>query len=107
MGVWDDTRSYILENKLKSIGILWASGLGASLAYQWSRPIPNSLKVIHSRVYAQALTLGSLAAVAVIEHMDHKSETSQEFVKANSRLAELERRYGFGEHGNEEPHSAK
>lgn len=177
MGVWDDTRSYILENKLKSIGeralwratssllgamhptqtwktvsvadacfadradlkdtrpqvtnddlnscclaagILWASGLGASLAYQWSRPIPNSLKVIHSRVYAQvrgwnsgsvdrglvqfhlnslshndqlheegvsndhyvvcllqALTLGSLAAVAVIEHMDHKSETSQ------------------------------
>jgi hypothetical protein len=27
--------------------------------------------------WLQALTLGSLAAVAVIEHMDHKSETSQ------------------------------
>lgn len=23
------------------------------MAYQWSRPIPTSLKIIHSRVYAQ------------------------------------------------------
>jgi hypothetical protein len=36
-------------------------------AYQWSRPIPTSLKVIHSRVYAQAITLGALGAVAAIE----------------------------------------
>jgi Hypoxia induced protein conserved region len=38
-----------------------------SQAYQWSRPIPTSLKVIHSRVYAQAITLGALGAVAAIE----------------------------------------
>jgi len=38
-----------------------------SQAYQWSRPIPTSLKVIHSRVYAQAITLGALGAVASIE----------------------------------------
>jgi hypothetical protein len=36
-------------------------------AYQWSRPIPTSLKIIHSRVYAQAITLGALGAVAAIE----------------------------------------
>lgn len=36
-------------------------------AYQWSRPIPTSLKLIHSRVYAQAITLGALGAVAGIE----------------------------------------
>lgn len=34
-------------------GVLWASVLGSSLAYQWSRPIPTQLKIIHSRVYAQ------------------------------------------------------
>jgi hypothetical protein len=48
------TRSQVANNGIRlAAGILWASGLGASLAYQWSRPIPNSLKVIHSRVYAQ------------------------------------------------------
>lgn len=36
-------------------------------AYQWSRPIPTSLKVIHSRVYAQAITLGALGAMASLE----------------------------------------
>ena len=33
--------------------MLWAGGLAASIAYQWSQDIPRSLKVIHSRVYAQ------------------------------------------------------
>lgn len=32
----------------------WATGLTASLAWQWTRPIPTQLKLIHSRVYAQA-----------------------------------------------------
>lgn len=27
----------------------------------------------------------------------------QEFVKHNTRLAEIERRFGFGEHGGEQP----
>lgn len=36
-------------------------------AYQWSRPIPTSLKVIHSRVYAQAITLGALGGMAALE----------------------------------------
>lgn len=36
-------------------------------AYQWSRPTPISLKIIHSRVYAQAITLAALGAVAGME----------------------------------------
>jgi hypothetical protein len=36
-------------------------------AFQWSRPIPTSLKIIHSRVYAQAITLAALGAVAGVE----------------------------------------
>jgi Hypoxia induced protein conserved region len=36
-------------------------------AYQWTRPIPTSLKLIHTRVYAQAITLAALGSVAAIE----------------------------------------
>lgn len=50
-------------------------------AYQWSRPIPASLKVIHSRVYAQAITLGALGAMAGLETYHrtlHPSGSSRE-----------------------------
>lgn len=74
-----DTRHWITEHKLKAIGQscasqgcalqkltrnqqnkllgvsggLWATGVVGSLGFQWSRPIPTQLKIIHSRVYAQ------------------------------------------------------
>mmetsp|Transcript_20489 Transcript_20489/g.61685 ORF Transcript_20489/g.61685 Transcript_20489/m.61685 type:complete len:110 (-) Transcript_20489:578-907(-) len=101
MGYMDDVKDYVVNNKLRSIGVLWASVLGSSLAYQWSRPIPTQLKIIHSRVYAQALTLGSLAAVAFVEHYDHKNTTSEELARAHTRLADLERKFGFGEFGSQ------
>jgi hypothetical protein len=59
--------SWALEHKLKTIGYTWLGGITGSLAYQWSRPIPTSLKIIHSRVYAQAITLGALGAMAGLE----------------------------------------
>ena len=43
-------------------------------AYQWTRPIPTSLKLIHSRVYAQAITLGALGCVAAMELYAQSSE---------------------------------
>ena len=46
---------------------MWATGVAGSLAYNWSRPLPTQLKVIHSRVYAQAITLGALCAVYAVE----------------------------------------
>mmetsp|Transcript_12008 Transcript_12008/g.24165 ORF Transcript_12008/g.24165 Transcript_12008/m.24165 type:complete len:100 (-) Transcript_12008:1050-1349(-) len=72
---------WIVENKLKAIGYTWLTGIGGSLAYQWSRPIPASLKVIHSRVYAQAITLGALGAMAGLEAYHrtlHPSGSSRE-----------------------------
>lgn len=107
MGGLEDVKEYIINHKLRSIGVLWASGVGGSMAYQWSRPIPTSLKIIHSRVYAQALTLGSLAAVALVEHMDHKATTSEELARANTRLADLERKFGFGEFGHQPDKASK
>eukprot|EP00890_Picochlorum_soloecismus_P001006 jgi/Picsp_1/1906/NSC_05372-R1_hypoxia induced protein conserved region containing protein len=58
---------WMVDNKLKTIGYTWLGGVGGSLAYQWSRPIPTSLKVIHSRVYAQAITLAALGGMAALE----------------------------------------
>ncbi len=59
--------SWALEHKLKTIGYVWLGGITGSLAYNWTRPISTSLKLIHSRVYAQAITLGALGALASIE----------------------------------------
>ena len=43
------------------------TGIAGSLAYNWSRPLPTQLKVIHSRVYAQAITLAALCSVGAVE----------------------------------------
>merc|ERR1711924_470176 len=51
------------EHKLTAIGSVWATGVAGSLAYNWSRPLPTQLKVIHSRVYAQAITWGPVRGV--------------------------------------------
>ena len=61
--------------------IIWATGLGMSLAYQWTRSIPTSLKIIHSRVYAQAITLAALATVAVTQ-LGEEKERSVDFGKS-------------------------
>jgi hypothetical protein len=50
----------------------------AQQIYQWSRPIPTSLKVIHSRVYAQAITLGALGAVAAVEMYSQSQKSASE-----------------------------
>lgn len=68
---------YILQNKLKTIFYTWGAGITGSLAYEWSRPTPGSLKLLHSRVYAQAITLAALGAVAAVEMYatEHHPET--------------------------------
>mmetsp|Transcript_9194 Transcript_9194/g.22163 ORF Transcript_9194/g.22163 Transcript_9194/m.22163 type:complete len:95 (-) Transcript_9194:104-388(-) len=63
----EDVAVWVKENRLKTVGGIWATGIVGSLAYQWSKDIPTSMKIIHSRVYAQAITLGALSATAVME----------------------------------------
>ena len=59
--------TWIRDNKLRAVGAVWLGGVASGLAYNFSRPIPFQLKVIHSRVYAQAITLVALVGAAVVE----------------------------------------
>ncbi|KAL8490686.1 hypothetical protein ACS0TY_022619 [Phlomoides rotata] len=74
-------REWIVEHKLRTVGALWASGIVGSLAYNWSQPnMKPSVKIIHARLHAQALTLAALAGAAVVEYYDHKSGAKGERV---------------------------
>jgi len=54
-------------------GTLWLSGIVGSIAYNWSRPgMKTSVKIIHARLHAQALTLAALAGSALVEYYDHQ-----------------------------------
>ncbi|KAJ4971594.1 hypothetical protein NE237_004693 [Protea cynaroides] len=67
----ESLRSWVSENKLASIGTLWATAVGASLAYTHSRsPLKPSLRLIHARMHAQALTLAVLSGAAILHHFD-------------------------------------
>lgn len=73
---WSDVRAWLKEHKLRTVGTIWAVGVAGSLAYSWARPIPPSLKLIHSRVYAQAITVGALGAAALVDLYERHLETN-------------------------------
>ena len=61
------------EHKLRAIGGVWLTGMGASMAYNATQTsLSPSVKVIHSRIYAQALTLTCLLGGAAAEWYDVK-----------------------------------
>ncbi|KAG6578469.1 hypothetical protein SDJN03_22917, partial [Cucurbita argyrosperma subsp. sororia] len=67
-------QAWVSQHKLTSIGALWASGIGASLAYTRSTtPLKPSLRLIHARMHAQALTLAVLSGAAVYHYYENKS----------------------------------
>ncbi|CAI9118835.1 OLC1v1020462C1 [Oldenlandia corymbosa var. corymbosa] len=71
---FDSVREWVVEHKLRTVGCLWLTGLASSIAYNWSQPnMKTSVKIIHARLHAQALTLAALAGAAVVEYYDHKS----------------------------------
>ncbi|KAJ8503936.1 hypothetical protein OPV22_004822 [Ensete ventricosum] len=64
-------RRWVVKHKLRTVGCLWLSGIGGSIAYNWSRPnMKPSVKIIHARLHAQALTLAALAGAAMVEYYD-------------------------------------
>ncbi|KAI0504273.1 hypothetical protein KFK09_015225 [Dendrobium nobile] len=66
-------RKWIADHKLRTVGCLWLTGIGSSIAYNWSRPsMKTSVKIIHARLHAQALTLAALAGAAAVEYYDHR-----------------------------------
>ena len=70
----ESARKWFVDHKLRAVGTLWASSLLGSFAYNFSQPgMKTSVKLIHARLHAQALTLAALAGSAVVEYYDHKS----------------------------------
>ncbi|KAL1549571.1 Hypoxia-responsive family protein [Salvia divinorum] len=74
----ESIREWIADNKLRAVGGLWASGVIGSLAYNWSQPGKPSVKIIHARLHAQALTLAALAGAAIVEYHDHSKSDNRE-----------------------------
>ncbi|MBA0629310.1 hypothetical protein Godav_023890, partial [Gossypium davidsonii] len=74
-------QSWVSEHKLTSIGAVWASAIGASLAYnsRGKSPLKPSLRLIHARMHSQALTLAVLSGAAAY-HYYEKSTSNQEKV---------------------------
>ncbi|KAF3643193.1 hypothetical protein P3S67_018970 [Capsicum chacoense] len=82
-------REWISDNKLRTVGSLWLSGITGSVAYNWSKPnMKTSVRLIHARLHAQALTLAALAGAAAVEYYDHKTTKNAEryprFINMNS-----------------------
>ncbi|KAH0725674.1 hypothetical protein MTR67_003463 [Solanum verrucosum] len=77
----ESVRKWVVEHKLRTVGCLWLSGIAGSIAYNWSQPhMKTSVKIIHARLHAQALTLAALAGAAVVEYYDHSSGAKAERV---------------------------
>ncbi|XP_074574685.1 uncharacterized protein LOC141831133 [Curcuma longa] len=69
-------QEWVAEHKLTSIGAVWASALGTSMAVaRWRTPmVKTSLRLIHARMHAQALALAVLSGAALLHHYDVAGE---------------------------------
>jgi hypothetical protein len=77
---------------LSRTGIFWASSVAGTLAFQWSKPIPTSLRIIHARVYAQAFTLAALGLAAAVDVYEHKAATAAELDAMGAKVRAIEAR---------------
>ena len=70
---FDEAKKWIQMNRLTAVGGLWASLMSTTLLYQnfvQKSKKSTSVKVIHSRLYSQAITLGCLLASSGVEYYD-------------------------------------
>ncbi|WOH11309.1 hypothetical protein DCAR_0830790 [Daucus carota subsp. sativus] len=72
----DSVKSWVSDHKLTSIGSLWAAGIGASLLHNShsKAPLKPSLRLIHARMHAQALTLAVLSGAAAYHYYEKCSK---------------------------------
>ncbi|KAG0467577.1 hypothetical protein HPP92_018536 [Vanilla planifolia] len=86
-GKMESIRKWVVEHKLRAVGCLWLSGIGSSIAYNWSRPnMKTSVKIIHARLHAQALTLAALAGAAAVEYYDHHFHQESKMAKYTNQF---------------------
>ncbi|VAH51469.1 unnamed protein product [Triticum turgidum subsp. durum] len=73
----ESMRKWVVDHKLRAVGCLWLSGISSSIAYNWSRPnMKTSVKLIHSRLHAQALTIAALGSCALVEYYEQNYGSS-------------------------------
>ncbi|KAI4306921.1 hypothetical protein L6164_030161 [Bauhinia variegata] len=72
-------QSWVSEHKLSSIGALWAAGIGASLVANSRKgsAMKPSLRLIHARLHAQALTLAVLSSAAAFHYYENSGGGDQ------------------------------
>ncbi|KAM7499427.1 hypothetical protein LguiA_023841 [Lonicera macranthoides] len=81
-------QSWVSQHKLTSVGTLWASAIGASLVYSRSKsPLKPSLRLIHARMHAQALTLAVLSGAAVYHYYEKSAAEENANSSPNSTRA--------------------
>jgi len=69
----NDQKSWFQQNKLALVGGLWASAMTTTFVFQHAfqnSSARTSVKVIHSRLYSQAITLTALIAASGVEYYD-------------------------------------
>ena len=72
-------RTFFRENTLVAGVGLWATTMGLTGAYVWSKPIPTGLEVIQARMVAQAGVIGALCTVGLLQLVapdEHEVKTS-------------------------------
>ncbi|CAN6335361.1 unnamed protein product [Urochloa humidicola] len=71
-------QSWVEEHKLATIGGVWAAAVGASVAYSRRRSPQRatSLRLIHARMHAQALTIAVLTGAAAFHYYSNKRSTA-------------------------------
>ena len=69
----NNQKSWFQQNKLALVGGLWASAITTTFVFQHAfqnSSARTSVKVIHSRLYSQAITLTALIAASGVEYYD-------------------------------------
>ena len=96
---FQEWKEWVSQNKLKSIGSLWLGLMASNICYQFTRfsflpsiclsvclflscsadlfpslpahrPVPLQLKLIHSRVYSQFVTIAAVGVIGLAETLD-------------------------------------
>ncbi|KAJ4745610.1 Hypoxia-responsive family protein [Rhynchospora pubera] len=97
-------QAWVTEHKLTSIGALWATAVGASFAYNGARtPLKPSLRLIHARMHAQALTLAVLSGATMLHYYNKTDNVDSDIagnfnnsnLSSNSMSFDEEERFGW------------
>ncbi|KAI4306522.1 hypothetical protein L6164_029793 [Bauhinia variegata] len=84
-------QSWVSEHKLSSIGALWAAGIGASLLAnsRTGSAMKPSVRLIHARMHAQALTLAVLSSAAACHYYENHQNVARETAPAPNYITKM------------------